>query len=1689
MFKKSDKSMNVKSKKRREFLSGLQFEQLEKRELLAGDLGAAMDVGEGEAGGAQIGYPVTSLTGSDYLSGYSLGKMPMEVATEYLGAHSSDFGLEADDLNDYRLLSQFVSPHTRVTHIVLQQQHNGLDVFGSMINIAVDNDGRIIAGGSSFVPGLSSQTEAMQTAQTNAVGALGNVFSSLGLTPTTNVEVLSQSGEPNQAVLISDGGVASQPISGGLGYIYNQGDLELAWVFSIPTADGAHSYAAFASAETGDYMMALDGVMNAVYSAFDFPVMNPDQGSQQNIEVLTDPTSPSPFGWHDTNGVPGPEFTDTRGNNVFVQSGAIDAEPPNSNGVRAEGGEGLEFVYPYNPNLPATAEENVLASTTNVFYTLNVVHDVMATYGFDEAAGNYQATNYTGLGVDGDALQVDVTDPGPDALCNALFYSIPSPSLFATVDGDNNMIEMGYCNRTDPTRDSGFDNDIILHEFGHALIGRLVGGPFWMQGAVDEEQSGAIHEGGADYLSLLFGMQATDTPETPKWDKVWYFGDEDKGIRRQPYSYDMSIGDKTFENWNEFDDTSFDPPRPNAQQHNAGEIVASMLYDMTWELIFKYGGVRDASAMDIAFEEDISRAVGRTNAAGTMTLDTVATSMLGPDLLDLGTGANNLAMQLFVDGLKYTTTSLDGPTFTGLRDGILAADIALTGGVNHDALWRAFARRGLGGVADAGLPDTVPIQTSYALPTTPAHIAGTAFVDGDADGVRDTFEAPLAGVNIYMDLNDNGTHERLEPWMTTDEDGNYSFELYVGGPFSIKALPMDNYLQTLPTTVQVDGMPVNDGGHDVYVVTGASAAGVDFGFTVSDVNKGIFGTKFNDLNSNRAQDPGELGIADVYIYLDLDNDKRIDIGEPATKTLFDGSYYIDYNVPGPVIVREVISPGFEQTAPADNAGHEITLVAGLPYLGVDFGNHEVRDYGDLPDTFNLNDAPSHGLLDNFNFYLGAGVDAEVGSIDGNAALGDDNNSVDATGFDDEDGVEFVDEQGVRTRLVRGHDNVTLKITANSDVGTGLVSAWIDFNQNGIFDVDNPYTSEKEYSELVINSHPMTNGDNYVPITIPQDAELGATYARFRYSNQAGIGPTGAAFIGEVEDYRLDPTFGGGIIDDKPYAYPDSYTTFEGATGVPLEVLENDYESTFGEPSLISPDDPLGYDPVLPSGEITTEQGGTAVFNDTNGTIYYTPATDFSGTDTFTYKMSDKRLDGNGNPILDDDGLYIEISTAVVTVHVQPQFISPEAVDDYQVVTDTSVGGQTVIDVLANDIAGNDGVRNFTSWTNGSHGSVELITDTDGVEKLRYTRTDADAYTLDSFTYTIADNNPNHPSSTANVTVELAENVDTIEYIVEAMSPFDDQATTTAVTVENQFKLRVSVKDSRTSVTPAEAGVYAGYVDLLYDTEYLQVVPGTLVPSSTFPDIASGDSGIPGIVNEAGGVQDGVDQELFSFGSQQMELFTIEVIALAPTLDSEGLPNSTSLQTDPADSSPLHDTVVIAPAPAAKPGLEINYRSFDLQILGGGEGEALLDTNGDGAVTPIDALGVINQLNEFGSSAVAEGETAGLDRSFDVNRDSFVSPLDALEIINYLNEQALDMGEGEGIEIVEQSTIDTTVAGNEIAATEAVQADVIDEFLRVRENEIGLAYFTGGSHDVVQEDTSDLDSAIDELADDVFGQWK
>src|SRR5262249_37274054 len=58
-----------------------------------------------------------------------------------------------------------------------------------------------------------------------------------------------------------------------------------------------------------------------------------------------------------------------------------------------------------------------------------------------------------------------------------------------------------------------------------------------------------------------------------------------------------------------------------------------------------------------------------------------------------GTGGNNLAIQLVMDGLKLQPAN---PSFKDGRDAILRADQVLTGGANQAEIWGAFARRGMG---------------------------------------------------------------------------------------------------------------------------------------------------------------------------------------------------------------------------------------------------------------------------------------------------------------------------------------------------------------------------------------------------------------------------------------------------------------------------------------------------------------------------------------------------------------------------------------------------------------------------------------------------------------------------------------------------------------------------------------------------------------------------------------------------------------------------------------------------------------------------------------------------------------------------------------------------------------------------------------------------------------------------------
>ncbi|MCD4796729.1 MAG: hypothetical protein K8R49_06115 [Candidatus Cloacimonetes bacterium] len=159
---------------------------------------------------------------------------------------------------------------------------------------------------------------------------------------------------------------------------------------------------------------------------------------------------------------------------------------------------------------------------------------------------------------------------------------------------------------------------------------------------------------------------------------------------------------------------------------------------------------------------------------------------------------------------------------------------------------------------------------------------------------------------------------------------------------------------------------------------------------------------------------------------------------------------------------------------------------------------EELDFGDAPDpnypTLLVNNGAGH-ILDGIT-YLGAQVDAEPDGLPDPNALGDDNNNL-----DDEDGVLFV------CPLIPGEQGAVYVQASTS----GLLNAWLDFDGNNSWDV----------SEQIFTDRSLIAGWNSLNFPVPTTAVPGVTFARFRFDTGGGLGVTGIANNGEVEDYQVE----------------------------------------------------------------------------------------------------------------------------------------------------------------------------------------------------------------------------------------------------------------------------------------------------------------------------------------------------------------------------------------------------------------------------------------------------------------------------------------------------------------------------------------------------------------------------------------
>ena len=98
----------------------------------------------------------------------------------------------------------------------------------------------------------------------------------------------------------------------------------------------------------------------------------------------------------------------------------------------------------------------------------------------------------------------------------------------------------------------------------------------------------------------------------------------------------------------------------------------------------------------------------------------------------------------------------------------------------------------------------------------------------------------------------------------------------------------------------------------------------------------------------------------------------------------------------------------------------------------------------------------------------------------------------------------------------------------------------------------------------------------------------------------------------------------------------------------------------------------------------------------------------------------------------------------------------------------------------------------------------------------------------------------------------------------------------------------------------------------------------------------------------------------------------------------------------------------------------------------------LDVNGDGQITPIDALDIINHLDSSGQGTLGTAPE-GADNFFDVDGNGSCTPLDVLKVINYLNAHAAvaSPAVASGTAATSEQTLAAADAGGDAASSTAV----------------------------------------------------
>jgi hypothetical protein len=628
------------------------------------------------------------------------GKDGLTVVREFVAEHPALFEINPIECELARVSRDFRTDHNGVRHITLQQLVRGVDLFGCELRANLTARGELINIGSTMLPRPEGNF-ACAPKTFDDVAAIVIAAANVGITipndrwPKPLHDALGASmkrlwqGTPDFRSSPAD-----EPLSTELVYFpLDRATIHPAWKVLVPTPGLGHTYEIIVDAVDGSILRRHDRLVcdstqpvtmrvhtsdgiapgspgAAAPTGYQFPIVPRTLVTWNPSDVI----AWSPSGWINDGG------TETLGNNVDSHTdldGDNIADTP-----RPNGGPSRVFDFPLDPAQEPASYSAV--SVVEVFYRANWYHDRLMDLGFNEAAGNFQAVNFSGHGVAGDAIQADCQDSAGNGATgnngnNANFYT-------GGDDGSSARVQMYLFPGPVPARDGALDGDIVHHELAHGTSIRLHHG-------LSGVQPQGLGEGWSDFFAVSLLAEGSDDPDgvypiagytTYQLFGASYFNNYYFGIRRYPYCTDMSKNPLTFG----FIDNAqlvypSSVPRntaitsPASAVHNVGEVWCSALLECRATLWHAHG------------------------FAG-----------------------NERMMRLVVDAMKLSAAN---PNFIQARDAILQADLVNYAGADTAMLWGAFAKRGLGeGASSPAGSTTSGVVESFTIPP----LVAFAYPDG-----------------------------------------------------------------------------------------------------------------------------------------------------------------------------------------------------------------------------------------------------------------------------------------------------------------------------------------------------------------------------------------------------------------------------------------------------------------------------------------------------------------------------------------------------------------------------------------------------------------------------------------------------------------------------------------------------------------------------------------------------------------------------------------------------------------------------------------------------------------------------------------------------------------------------------------------------------------------------------------------